>query len=122
MRIQLQPGQNILLKNVYMPAKNVFQSAEAFKKLVEDNWSVELFWFPFNNKSLLPFTHYDPLEDDLIVRVINFDKTGHAVEPEQFYETQAKWDWITAQGMLASQFLYVDHPGRHILVKLLEVR
>ena len=68
--------------NQWIKVKDLFYNQEALRKLVTENWSVEIFWFPFNKISKtaglwalitgkINLDDWDPKEDEIWVRRIN---------------------------------------------------
>ena len=78
------------------------------ESLVKENWSVEMFWFPFNSISM---HNCSPEEDEVWLRLIN-QKEGvqDKLENEDFYERQDKIDFITQQALKWLSPCIVEHP------------
>jgi hypothetical protein len=68
MTIQLVPEIIVKTENVYYDLEDLFFNPASMKSLVENNWSVEIFWFPYNSLSVFD---YETKNDDIWVRAIN---------------------------------------------------
>lgn len=89
--------------------KDLFYNKDALHKLVTENWSVQIFWFPFNSISNweafeafmekeIDCGEWDPKEDEVWVRVINKpDKVGEVLS-EKTYKMMDLTSWIQAKG------------------------
>ena len=83
----------------------------SLSSLVQDNWSVEIFWFPFNSldwcQMLCPnpsnhLCNWDPKNDKLWIRKINIPQLGDAVLEPCVPQVDAKFD--AAKDLAASTF------------------
>ena len=74
----------VIVDNRFEPLMNYFFNPSNLRELVTKNWSVELFWFPFESLTLLhgglassiiqgkvTDYHWNPMVDKLWMRVIN---------------------------------------------------
>jgi hypothetical protein len=73
------------------------------KSLVENNWSVEIFWFPYNSLSVFD---YEPKNDYIWVRAINKVKNPKSVDLAEF----SYYSWKDAKDSLTQEALQVVAP------------
>lgn len=82
--------------NSYETLDKVF-TAEKLKSIVEENWAVQIFWFPFNSFS---FGKYDVNEDDVWVRTFNEkDPEGEDLKDKLYYIKKAVSDYRTEEAL-----------------------
>lgn len=70
----------------YPSMHDVFYSKDKLQEIIENNWAVEIFWFPFNS---LPF---DLSNDELWVRTFNRVRTQETVVSHWFYKIKNAYD------------------------------
>ena len=109
MTIQLVPEVIARTENRYYDLDNLFFNAENMKNLVEENWSVEIFWFPYNSLSLFD---YEPKNDDVWVRVIN-KETRKDVDlvDVSYYTWKNMKDSLTQESLEAISPVIVANPS-----------
>lgn len=77
----------------YPSMHDVFYSKDKLQEIIENNWAVEIFWFPFNS---LPF---DLSNDELWVRTFNRVRTQETekVVSHWFYKIKNAYDFISQE-------------------------
>lgn len=77
----------------YPSMHDVFYSKDKLQEIIENNWAVEIFWFPFNS---LPF---DLSNDELWVRTFNKVRTQETekVVSHWFYKIKNAYDFISQE-------------------------
>ncbi|CAC5363242.1 unnamed protein product [Mytilus coruscus] len=68
MTIKLIPEIIVKVENRYMNLDDLFYNVKNIQQVFEENWSVQVFWFPYNSLSQFD---YNPKNDDVLLRVIN---------------------------------------------------
>ncbi|KAK3102691.1 hypothetical protein FSP39_013180, partial [Pinctada imbricata] len=96
MTIVLEPEIIVKTENRYFDLPDLFYNVENMKKLVEENWSVEIFWFPYNSLSLFD---YEPKDDDIWVRIINKEKKSVKTETSTYYFWKDTKDSLTQEAL-----------------------
>lgn len=103
MTIQLVPEIIVKTENLYYDLEDLFFNPASMKSLVENNWSVEIFWFPYNSLSVFD---YEPKNDDIWVRAINKVKNPKSVDLAEF----SYYSWKDAKDSLTQEALQVVAP------------
>ena len=135
--LKVEPMVIVKVENDFsQTVQDVFFTPKTLQQLYDDNWSLEIFWFPFNSmgnceamllglQSFGPVLHciskrqlksltnkWDPLADKVWIRKINI-----VPEPEEACPTPTEYKFGAAKdlasttfGRLLSQFLN-DHSG-----------
>lgn len=90
----------------YPRMHEIFCNEDKLREIVENNWAVEMFWFPFNS---CPF---DTTNDEIWVRTFN-KKTNlegnEKLEDVKFYETKDVYDYISQEALsIVSPFITAD--------------
>ena len=96
MTIVLEPEVIVKTENIYFGLDKVFYDESFMKNLAEQNWSVEIFWFPYNSLSLFD---YDPKNDDVWVRVINKETKSVKTEGSTYYFWKDTKDSLTQEAL-----------------------
>ncbi|KAK3099311.1 hypothetical protein FSP39_002463 [Pinctada imbricata] len=109
MTITLEPLMNVKTENSYRKLKDIFQNAENMKELIENNWSVELFWFPFNSMS--PGRGYEPTNDEVWIRQINEEKRNVSLKGYCYYRWKNSLDCITQDALALTGPILAAHPS-----------
>lgn len=110
MTLQLKPQSIVKVDNQYRKLGNLFSSDKNIEDLFEKNWSVEMFWFPFNSYSCDEV--YDPKNDEVWLRVINKVQVGENVKlkQEDYYNLKEKEDKISQEALLMATPILTDCP------------
>lgn len=87
----------------YPRMHETFGNEDKLRKIVEENWAVEIFWFPFNS---FPF---DLTNDEIWVRTFNKIPGSEKVEDAKFYETQDAHDRISQEALSIVSPLITSH-------------
>jgi hypothetical protein len=103
MTIQLVPEIIVKTENLYYDLEDLFFNPASMKSLVENNWSVEILWFPYNSLSVFD---YEPKNDDIWVRAINKVKNPKSVDLAEF----SYYSWKDAKDSLTQEALQVVAP------------
>ena len=98
MTIVLEPETIVKTENKYVSLGAVLDESY-MKNLVQSNWSVELFWFPFNSFNPLPFFHYDPKKDDVWMRLINKETNSVKTKGALYYAWKDAKDLATQKAL-----------------------
>ena len=88
--------------NQWIKVKDLFYNKEAMRKLITENWSVEIFWFPFNGISKceaieafatgdIDLGEWDPKEDEVWVRIVNKLETVLVTLPQSFFSDHVQY-------------------------------
>ncbi|XP_062601808.1 L-gulonolactone oxidase-like [Saccostrea cucullata] len=93
-------------QNMYCSLRDVFYNAEKIKSLAEENWSTQIFWFPYNSVSLLD---YEPKNDDLWIRLINKAPSNVDCKDFGFYLWQSSKDKISQKSLAAVSPLLAEN-------------
>lgn len=107
MTLKLIPEFIVKVENRYMHLGDLFFNAENIKQIFENNWSVEMFWFPFNS---LSFFSYDPKHDRVLIRIINKESKKVKTETESYYEKKKRQDHWTQKALEIVSPHLVKHP------------
>lgn len=88
----------------------VYNQSNLLQSLVNNNWSIEIFWFPFGS---LGFSHeYNPEDDQLYVRVINkINPENHTLADKSFYALQDTKDKWSADMQKTSNNWMISYPS-----------
>nr|XP_034307480.1 uncharacterized protein LOC105321767 isoform X1 [Crassostrea gigas] len=91
--IQMDPEVIVKTGTSYPSMHDVFYSKDKLQEIIENNWAVEIFWFPFNS---LPF---DLSNDELWVRTFNKVRTQETekVVSHWFYKIKNAYDFISQE-------------------------
>ncbi|KAK3099148.1 hypothetical protein FSP39_000135 [Pinctada imbricata] len=108
MTMKLKPLRIVKTENTYHRLGDIFQNAYMMKEMVEENWSVELFWFPYNSFSHVD--NYDPANDEIWVRQINDETKQVGLKQHKFYRNKAFVDYVTSHELAAMTPILVQHP------------
>ena len=89
--MKVQPAKLVEVRNLFPTVLDTFFNPEKLREIVTNNWSCEMFWFPFNSMKLVQghgdliwatlegrvstFT-WNPMVDQVWVRAINPLKPG----------------------------------------------
>lgn len=87
----------------YPRMQETFGNEDKLRKIVEENWAVEIFWFPFNS---FPF---DLTNDEIWVRTFNKIAGSEKVEGAKFYETKDAHDRISQEALSIVSPLITSH-------------
>lgn len=84
--------------------KDLFYDKATMQKLIAENWSVQIMWFPFNIitawealeaffEKEIDVGEWNPMEDEVWVRVVNkINKVGPVLSTEKYTEMdRASW-------------------------------
>lgn len=90
--MKVHPMFNVVTDNRFLTVRETFFDPEKLREMVTNNWSVEIFWFPFNGMRLVSLQHgsalktvaegrvnaadWNPMVDRVWVRAINRLKEG----------------------------------------------
>lgn len=88
--------------NFYPNMASIFNSEEKLREIINNNWAVEIFWFPFNAHPI------DLSKDELWVRTFKkiCPEAIVKVEGVEFYETKDMYDHITQAALrIVSPFI-----------------
>lgn len=111
MTIKVVPEVIVKVENRYEPLKELFYKPDSLQNLFEENWSVQILWFPYN--SLCVFD-YDPKDDELWIRVINKkpkDTKKVKTETQTYYDCKETKDCLTAEGLSIVSSVVVGNPS-----------
>ncbi|KAJ8306718.1 hypothetical protein KUTeg_015759 [Tegillarca granosa] len=108
MTIKMEKQHIAESQNLYRTVEQVFYDPNYLKQIVENNWSVEIFWFPFNS---FPIISYDPKEEDVYMRIVNKTNKPGKLQPKSFYEDGARWDWLTQNSLVAGNHVLTEFIG-----------
>lgn len=96
MTIKVIPQVIVKVENQYRKLEDVFYNKPIVKDLFEKNWSVEIFWFPFNSKRC--GVTYEPKKDELWVRVINKEENENVqTQQEDYYTVKEGKDFLSQE-------------------------
>jgi hypothetical protein len=129
MTMNVCPQENIVeTTNAFYTVSDTISDPTKLKALVEENWSTELFWFPYNSLTLnldpknspseqqlnvLPIRQklfeWDPLRDKCWLRLVNF-KQGGEPEGKLFYLKERVTQFFQAIAMKSITKFFADHP------------
>ncbi|XP_065842913.1 L-gulono-1,4-lactone dehydrogenase-like [Oscarella lobularis] len=130
MTLEVKPREIIVeTVNDFIKVSNSIADKEKLKQMVENNFSTEIFWFPFNSglfdlsdvkkaKTLevvkeesvkKALGSWDPLNDECWVRLIN-EKPGGRPAHEIYYFVQYFFDWLSHKFMRAITDVLAAHP------------
>ena len=82
MTMKVDPMEVVNIQNRWMKTKEIFYDVDGLKKLLDDNWSVSLMWFPFSSLPMagrvggfvmggLQPGLWDPSQDGVLVQIGN---------------------------------------------------
>ncbi|XP_034316358.2 L-gulonolactone oxidase-like [Magallana gigas] len=100
--IQMDPEVIVKTGTSYPNMKDVFYSKEKLQEILENNWAVEIFWFPFNSHPL------DLSNDELWLRTFNKHRLQgtETVVSHWFYKIKEAYDFISQEALrIVSPFL-----------------
>lgn len=97
----------------YPRMQETFGNEDKLRKIVEENWAVEIFWFPFNS---FPF---NLTNDEIWVRTFNKIPGSETVEDAKFYETKDAHDRISQEALSIVSPLITSHESLVPLFQLL---
>ena len=94
--------------NAYETVEKVMQE-NYLKDLLDNNWSVELFWFPFNSMTTpetleaifegdVDCDEWDPMKDKMWIRKINPEENAGEIKGRKYYKWQSFTDWLQMVG------------------------
>ncbi|XP_061185513.1 uncharacterized protein LOC133193568 [Saccostrea echinata] len=106
--LKMEPEFLVKTENVYYNLGEVFCYARCLQSIVENNWSTNILWFPYNSLSC---GDYNPKNDELWVRVTNKAPPDVDTEDWDYYTWRDTKDYVT-QGSLAAMLpLLVEDPS-----------
>lgn len=105
--LQMEPEILVETQNLYCNLNDVFYNAEKMKSLAEENWSTQIFWFPYNSVSLID---YEPKHDDLWIRLINKAPAGVDCEDWDFYLWRKSKDKVSQESLAAVSPFLAENP------------
>ncbi|XP_052079585.1 L-gulonolactone oxidase-like isoform X2 [Mytilus californianus] len=108
MTIKLIPEVIVKVENRYMDLDELFFNAENIQKLFEENWSIEIFWFPYNSLSLFD---YNPKNDDVWIRVINKETKAVKTATQTYYDWKEVKDYLTGEAMAIMSPIIAGNPS-----------
>ncbi|XP_063412030.1 uncharacterized protein LOC134694861 [Mytilus trossulus] len=108
MTIKLIPEVIVKVENRYMDLDDLFFNAENIQKIFEENWSIEIFWFPYNSLSLFD---YNPKNDDVWIRVINKETNKVKTATETYYDWKEVKDYLTQEAMAIMSPIIAGNPS-----------
>lgn len=100
--LQMDPEVIVKTGTSYPNMKDVFYSKEKLQEILENNWAVEIFWFPFNSHPL------DLSNDELWLRTFNKHRLQgtETVVSHWFYKIKEAYDFISQEALrIVSPFL-----------------
>lgn len=100
----LQMDTEVIVKTgtSYLSMRDVFNSKDKLQEIIENNWAVQIFWFPFNSLPL------DFSNDELWVRTFNKHclQGTEKVKSNKFYHIKKAYDFISQEGLrIVSPFI-----------------
>lgn len=104
----MEPEILVKTENLYYNLGEVFYSVEKIKSIVENNWSVNILWFPYNS---LGIGDYNPKNDDLWVRLTNRAPSDVDCEDWDFYTWRDTKDYITQSSLSSIFSLLAEEPS-----------
>ncbi|XP_071128649.1 L-gulonolactone oxidase-like [Mytilus edulis] len=108
MTMRLIPEVIVKVENRYMDLDDLFFNAEKIQKLFEENWSVEIFWFPYNSLSLFD---YNPKNDDVWIRVINKETKKVKTATQTYYDWKEVKDYLTQEALAIMSPIIAGNPS-----------
>ncbi|XP_071149077.1 L-gulonolactone oxidase-like [Mytilus edulis] len=111
MTIKVVPEVIVKVENRYEPLKELFSKPDSLQNIFEENWSVQILWFPYNSLGLFD---YDPKDDELWIRVINKkpkDTMKVKTETQTYYDWKETKDCLTAEGLSIVSSVVVENPS-----------
>ncbi|XP_076088202.1 L-gulonolactone oxidase-like isoform X2 [Mytilus galloprovincialis] len=108
MTIKLIPEVIVKVENRYMDLDDLFFNAENIQKLFEENWSIEIFWFPYNSLRLFD---YNPKNDDVWIRVINKETDKVKTATETYYDWKEVKDYLTQEALAIMSPIIAGNPS-----------
>ena len=96
--------------SVYETVGRIMHDDQFLKDLLANNWSVELFWFPFNSMTQPEAVeaifdgdvdHYEwnPMQDKMWIKIINpIENAGNINKGRKFYNFRKFRDWLSTTG------------------------
>lgn len=111
MTIKVEDQICVSTENRYLRLGDYFYNqSNQLMSLVNNNWSIELFWFPFGSLGL--FHKYNPKEDKLYARVINkINPKDRKLADKSFYTHQDTKDKWSSYMQKKSDNLMLSHPS-----------
>ncbi|XP_076088204.1 uncharacterized protein LOC143058614 isoform X2 [Mytilus galloprovincialis] len=111
MTIKVVPEVIVKVENRYEPLEEFFYTPDSLQNLFEENWSIQILWFPYNSLSVLD---YDPKDDELWIRVINKkpkDTKKVKTATQTYYDWKEMKDYLTAEGLSIVSSEVVGNPS-----------
>lgn len=102
--LKLDPQYIISTSTEYEPLKDVFRNKDFLRSLIEKNFSIELFWFPFNSYEFL--RPYNIENDQIWIRKINYDDSDPPIKGKFYYTYRDAIDFLSQKGLQLSKPLY----------------
>lgn len=96
---------HVRTENKYINLAEAFLDANKLEELIEGNFSIEMFWFPFNSK----FGEVDLLHDHVWVRQINEIPLTDPVKPYDAFDNSM--DYLLQLCLHCAKPLYVNWPS-----------
>lgn len=98
--LQMDPEVIVKTGTSYLSMEDVFYSENKLQEIIENNWAVEIFWFPFNS---LPA---DLSNDEIWLRTFNKHQGTEKAKGHWFYKIKDIYDLISQKALrTVSQFL-----------------
>lgn len=108
MTMKLIPEVIVKVENRYMNLDDLFFNAEKIQQVFEENWSVEVLWFPNTSLSLFD---YNPKNYEVLLRVINKETKKVETAKQTYYDWKEMKDYLSAEALLLISPILTGNPS-----------